>query len=222
MASTLTHSIFSSPTLANEHERGVTNEMKNKYTDSESKHDMDGNLSVKATAGLLERLIKKDADALAELYDAYAGLLMSVIMSVLKNKAESEDVLQDSFIVIYNKAEMYSPQLGKPTSWMATIARNKAYDRYRKLVRQSDGMENVKQELATRSYSSNKPPEEANEELLVGVNALSKDQREAIELVFYEGLTQSEVAEKLQAPLGTVKARIRRGLLKLKKSIIKE
>lgn len=197
--------------------------MKKEHTDSESesvpRYDADGNLSVKATADLLQRLTKKDADALAELYDAHAGLLMSVIVSILKDKSESEDILQDSFIAIYNKAKMYSPHLGKPTNWMATIARNKAYDRYRKLVRRSEGMDGIKQEFTTRAKVTDHSPQTPNEELLAGVNELNEDQRTAIELVFYEGLTQMEAAEKLNTPLGTVKARIRRGLLKLKQCI---
>jgi len=213
MASTLTHSIFSSPT---ELETGMVwdDDMK-----ADSKYDIEGNLTVDATVDLLQRLITKDSKALAELYDAYAGLLMSVIMSVLKDKAESEDILQDSFLAIYNKANMYSSHLGKPTSWMATIARNKAYDRYRKLVRQSEGMVGLKQEFETREAGEKSSINAENEELLAGVNALNTDQRTAIELVFYEGLTQMEAAEKLETPLGTVKARIRRGLLKLKQNI---
>lgn len=222
MTLALRHSIFTTPT----HEReqrcdGQYNEMKNERTDSEaeSKYDADGNLTVNATADLLQRLTNKDANALAELYDAHAGLLMSVIMGVLKDKSESEDILQDSFIAIYNKADMYSRHLGKPTNWMATIARNKAYDRYRKLVRRTEGLAGIKQEFTAREGVVDNSPKTANEELLAGVNELNADQRTAIELVFYEGLTQMEAAEKLKAPLGTVKARIRRGLLKLKQCV---
>jgi len=215
MASALTHSIFLSPTT--ELENGLGSDVDKMKADS--KYDTEGNLTVTATVDLLQRLAQKDSNALAELYDAHSGLLMSVIMGVLKDKAESEDILQDSFIAIYNKASMYSPHLGKPTSWMATIARNKAYDRYRKLVRQTEGMVGLKQEYETREEVSESSGHPENEALLAGVNELNADQRIAIELVFYEGLTQMEAAEKLETPLGTVKARIRRGLLKLKQSI---
>ncbi len=165
---------------------------------------------------LLERISKRDTQALSALYDAHAGLLMSVIMAVLKDKAESEDILQESFLTIWNKAVMYQPHLGKPTSWMVTIAKNKAYDRYRKLVRQSEGMKVLKDNMVDDPVTSNVSPKADNEELLEGFKELNEDQKKAIELVFYQGFTQQEAATKLDAPLGTVKARIRRGLLQLK------
>ena len=215
MASTLAHSIFSSSTTTLE--KSVINSDNKMKIDS--KYDSEGDSTVKVTVDLLQRLTKKDSKALAELYDAHAGLLMSVIMSILKDKSEAEDILQESFIAIYNKADMYNSHLGKPMSWMATVARNKAYDRYRKLVRQSEGMVGLKREFETCHNASDSSLQTENEELLAGFNSLNKDQRAAIELVFYEGLTHMEAAEKLKAPLGTVKARIRRGLLKLKQTI---
>ena len=167
-----------------------------------------------AIAMLLERVANGDKSAFSELYETYAGLLMSVIQAVLKDSAESEDILQDSFITIWNKAEMYHSHLGKPTSWMVTIAKNKAYDRYRKLVRNSEGMKVLKDNIVT---STTVPPVKRDDERLAqGFNELNPDQKEAIELVFYQGYTQQEAAEKLNTPLGTVKARVRRGLLKLK------
>jgi len=168
-------------------------------------------------AELLGRVANQEMSAFRELYDSHAGLLMSVIQSVLKNSAESEDILQDSFLAIWNKAEMYQPHLGKPTSWMITIAKNKAYDRYRKLVRKSEGMKVLKDNWVTPDIVQ--PPKLENEKLAQGFNELNVDQKEAIELVFYDGYTQQEAAEKLNTPLGTVKARIRRGLLKLKQTL---
>ncbi len=166
----------------------------------------------------LERVADHDKQALSELYDSHAGLLMSVIFAVLKDKSESEDVLQECFLTIWNKAEMYQPHLGKPTSWMVTIAKNKAYDRYRKLARQSEGksafIDSLNNQPVTTELESDTHSDA--DRLAAGFNTLQSDQREAIELVFFQGFTQQEAAEKLEAPLGTVKARIRRGLLKLK------
>lgn len=186
------------------------------------KVDSGMHLSVAETARLLAGVAKRDVNALSDLYDAHVGLLMSVVFAVLKDKAESEDILQESFLAIWDKAGMYSPDLGKPTSWMVTIAKNKAYDRYRKLVRQSDGMVVLRDNIIVRQGTATLVPQAENEELLAGIQDLNPDQREAIELVFYEGLTQQEAAEKLEAPLGTVKARIRRGLLKLKECLTKD
>jgi RNA polymerase sigma-70 factor (ECF subfamily) len=183
---------------------------------SESKAVAQSDTIVADAKQLLERVAIQDVSALSELYEAHAGLLMSVIYAVLKDKGESEDILQETFLAIWNKAEMYQPHLGKPTSWMVTIAKNKAYDRYRKLVRRSEGMvvlrDSMLDEPVTKTVESNTD----NEELLEGFNELNADQREAIELVFYQGYTQQEAADKLDAPLGTVKARIRRGLIQLK------
>jgi RNA polymerase sigma-70 factor (ECF subfamily) len=165
---------------------------------------------------LLEQVAQKDVKALSDLYEAYAGLLMTVIYAILKDKGESEDILQESFLAIWYKADMYRPHLGKPTSWMVTIAKNKAYDRYRKLIRRSDGMNVLRESMVGDSISKTVESDTDNEHLLEGFSELNAEQRQAIELVFYQGFTQQEAAEKLETPLGTVKARIRRGLLKLK------
>ncbi len=165
---------------------------------------------------LFERIVRKDVDALSELYDAHAGLLMSVISKILTDRTEAEDILQESFLTIWNKAGMYKSHLGKPTSWMVTLAKNKAYDRYRKLVRQSDGMSVLKDSALTQSSAVDDSNVLGSEELQEGFRELNADEKVAIELVFYQGYTQQETADKLEAPLGTVKARIRRGLLKLK------
>jgi RNA polymerase sigma-70 factor, ECF subfamily len=171
---------------------------------------------------LLERVAKHDVKALSELYESHAGLLMSVIFAVLKDKSESEEILQECFLTIWNKAEMYQPHLGKPTSWMVTIAKNKAYDRYRKLVRQSDGQIILRDSMLIEPAATSVELDTDNERLHAGFKELNADQREAIEMVFFEGLTQQEVADKIDAPLGTVKARIRRGLLKLKEFLSNE
>jgi len=129
------------------------------------------------TTALLAQVANGDSAALSSLYDDYSGLLMSVIVSVLKNKAESEDVLQETFVTIWKKANMYQTHLGKASSWMVTIAKNKAYDRYRKLVRTSDGIESLKEaevEKVTEVKSS------ADEALGRCFNLLNEGQKMAI------------------------------------------
>ncbi len=165
---------------------------------------------------LLERVALHDTKALSEIYDTHAGILMSVIFAILKDKGESEDILQDCFLTVWKKAGMYQAHLGKPKSWLVTIAKNKAYDRYRKQQRQNDGKNSYQDSLRDDAFSSVVDSTADNERLAAGINDLNAEQKEAIEMVFFQGLTQQEVAEKLETPLGTVKARIRRGLLKLK------
>jgi len=166
---------------------------------------------------LLKRIAKRDSAALSSLYDEFSGLLMSVILPVLKNKAEAEDILQDSFLTIWKKADMYQPHLGKPTSWMVTVAKNKAYDRYRKLARKSEGLQNFKESITNQPLSHQ--AENDNEALEGCFQKLNEDQQSAVGLVFYQGLTQQEASDQLEAPLGTVKARIRRGLIQLKQCL---
>jgi len=188
----------------------------NKLMEEENKKATDTDESA-ALAILLERVANRDKSAFSELYDTHSGLLMSVIKAVLNDSAESEDILQDSFITIWNKAAMYQSHLGKPTSWMITIAKNKAYDRYRKLVRKSEGMKAIKDNMVNPMAVL--PPKADNEKLILGIKELNTQQKESIELVFYQGYTHQETAVKLGIPLGTVKARIRRGLIKLKQII---
>lgn len=225
MTSVIAPSIFSTPTLfrlgwhswlQDSRIHMITDHSKSKAATSSSSDCEEALL-------ILERVAKQDVNALSELYDSHSGLLMSVIFAVLKDKAESEDILQEAFLTIWNKADMYQPHLGKPTSWMVTIAKNKAYDRHRKLARQHEGKiflrdSSLLDEATTIAIDS----DHDNEKLVAGFNELNAEQREAIEMVFFQGLTQQEVAEKLDAPLGTVKARIRRGLLKLKEFLTNE
>ncbi len=218
MTASITPSIFATPILCQLGWRGWSKDERIHMIpeNSESKVAPSTTPDVVDAKQLLERVAKKDVKALSELYEAHAGLLMTVIFAVLKDKGESEDILQDSFLTIWNKAEMYQPHLGKPTSWMVTIAKNKAYDRYRKLVRRSEGMNVLRDSMIGEPITKTVESNTDDEQLLEGFNELNDDQRQAIELVFYQGYTQQEAAEKLAAPLGTVKARIRRGLLKLK------
>ena len=169
------------------------------------------------TLVLLQRIAQKDASALETLYDSFSGMLMSVILPIIKNQVEAEETLQDSFITIWNKAEMYRPHLGQPKSWMVTVAKNKAYDKYRKLVRKSEGLKDLHESVAHQSVSQPLPKD--NEALEGCLMKLNLDQRTAVNLVFYQGLTQQEASDKLDTPLGTIKARIRRGLIQLKQCL---
>lgn len=220
MTPLITPSIFAAPTLLRlgwcNYERIIMTPEKSEPKVVSKDNSTSDDAALVEGKELLGLIAKQDVNALSDLYTAYSGLLMSVILPILKDQAESEDILQESFLTIWKKAAMYQPHLGKPTSWMVTIAKNKAYDRYRKLVRQSEGMVVLKDSMIGDPVTKTVDSDTDNAQLLEGFNELNADQRKAIELVFYQGYTQQEAAEKLEAPLGTVKARIRRGLLKLK------
>jgi RNA polymerase sigma-70 factor (ECF subfamily) len=175
-------------------------------------------------AQLLQRIAQGDRQAFSQLYDRYSGVLYSTTIRILKDPEEASDVLQDVFLQIWEKAGSYDPKLGKPFNWALTLTRNKAIDRLRSLKRRYSFIEEVTQELADSGH----PRSPWNEEFMsseraalirAAVETLPLEQRQAIEMAFLGGLTQNEIAQALQQPLGTVKARIRRGMLKLRESL---
>jgi RNA polymerase sigma-70 factor (ECF subfamily) len=173
---------------------------------------------------LLRRIAGGDRAAFSDFYDQYSGLLFSIAVKVLNDAKEAEDVLQEVFMQIWNKADAYNPLLGKPVSWAVTLTRNKAIDRIRSHQRRSKLLEQATLEAAAPpddSLSANEKlhGKENAERIRSAVADLPAEQRRAIELAFFNGLTQDEIATKLQQPLGTIKARIRRGMLKLRERL---
>lgn len=129
--------------------------------------------------------------------------------------------MQEVLVQLWNKAHLYEPRKGKPLTWLTTMARNRAIDRIRSKQRRSrlnDDFENENKKLQLEFEESGlELLEEKERDTLVknAVSKLNEDQREAIYLAYFNGLTQAEVAERLNEPLGTIKARIRRGVNRL-------
>ncbi len=179
-------------------------------------HDLDAEIA------LLQRVAQGDRVSFETLYDRFSGVLFSTAYRVLNNQEAAEDVLQDVFIQIWEKAPLYDPARGKPMTWAVTLTRNKAIDRLRSTVRRNRLQDDVEREAETfeqfddRSSFDAVAAGETNQIVRDAIQKLSKDQREAIELAFFSSLTQTEIAERLNEPLGTIKARIRRGMMKLR------
>jgi len=159
---------------------------------------------------LLDRLAGGDHAALAEVYDRYAGLVNGLALRILRNAAEAEEVIQEVFLQIWRQAVRYDSTRGSAEAWICTIARTRALDRLRRRI-------------SRREDSSEALPSPTDIPRTVEVLAmhkallsLSPDQRRALELAYYEGLTQSEIAERLGEPLGTVKTRIRTAMMRLR------
>jgi len=175
-------------------------------------------------AELLRLVAQGDRQAFSALYDRYATVLFSCAVKILNNPRDAEDVMQEVFLQIWDKAASYDPALGKPFNWALTLTRNRAIDRLRALQRRFKLVEAVTQEEA-----GNEPaPRAGAEEVYAGetvklvrtvVQTLPPEQRQAIELAYFGGLTHVEISESLQQPLGTIKARVRRGLLKLRDAL---
>lgn len=169
---------------------------------------------------LLTRVAGGDSRAFEELYARWSPMLFGLVCKILDDPKEAEDALQEGFLHIWNKAGTYDRARSSPTTWAYMIFRNKAIDRLRARERRGRGIERIALEEPYQAAPMSDPEggAEVNEKRTAVVEAMASipaDQREAIRLAFFTGLTQMEIAEKLGAPLGTVKARIRRGLLKL-------
>jgi len=162
------------------------------------------------TEGLLRRLTRGDQAALGEFYDLYAGLVNGLALRILRDATEAEDVVQEVFVQVWRQAERYDPSRGSAEAWLCTIARTRSLDRLRRRVSRRED-----QGDALPSASAAPRPEES---LAVrkALETLSADQRRALELAYYEGLTQTEIAARLGEPLGTVKTRIRTAMIRLR------
>lgn len=165
---------------------------------------------------LIERVVSRDESAIAELYDRHHRLLFALILRILRDRSEAEEVLQEAFVLVWTKAASYNVALGSPAAWLVRIARNRAIDRLR-----SNTVRQRAAEAAPMPEGEDSPEDRASvsEQQRAVARALSNlpaEQRVLIEQAYFLGLTQSELAERFQLPLGTVKTRIRTGMMALR------
>jgi RNA polymerase sigma-70 factor, ECF subfamily len=172
----------------------------------------------RADIDLLKRIVARDHRALADLYDRHNQLLFGLILRILKDRGDAEEVLQEAFIQVWTRAETYDTALGSPVGWLVGIARHRAIDRLRGIAVRTRAAE----ESAAPAPPPVRTPEvdawlgEQQREVRQALAALPPDQRELIEAAYFGGLTQSELAARFKLPLGTVKTRVRTGLLSLR------
>ncbi len=155
-------------------------------------------------------------EALGVLYNRHASLIYSVLVQKLADPAEAQDIVHDVFVKLHLKSHLYNPTLGNPIAWLLTVARNTAMD---KLRRRSTHLKFVNQAVLEiePSAPAHSGLHDDERELLGRCLANLPDQQKAmLQLVYFSGLTQQEIADRERQPLGTVKAWIRRGLLKLR------
>jgi RNA polymerase sigma-70 factor, ECF subfamily len=176
---------------------------------------------------LVGRMAERDQDALSLLYDRYQGVLFALALRILGERAEAEEVLTEVFFQSWKSAAGFDPLRGTVAAWLVTICRSRALDRLRARGRRQAALAVLSGEpsRSAAAASGEGGPEEAAEQrsrrerIQAGLGRLDSGQREALELAFYEGLSHSEIASKLGEPLGTVKSRIRQGLLILRSSL---
>lgn len=178
---------------------------------------------------LMERIAQKDSDALATLYDHYSTLLFSLVMRILKKPQEAEDVLQDIFMQVWEKAHTFDNRRGHLYGWLLTLSRNRAIDR----IRRQRGVRTRQQKLSEERMSTLPLEQEDSPlEAVVGferaelvrdaLQQIPPEQSQVLLLAYFSGLSQSEIATHLELPLGTVKTRTRQGMNKLQRLLIKE
>lgn len=171
---------------------------------------------------LLKRISEGDRRSFSDLYDRFSRVLFATAYSVLHNRELSEDVVQEVFIQIWQKASLFNPGKGKPLTWAMTLTRNRAIDRMRSIQRRGHLMEelleaeSVEEQLDKKDSLTSAVLGETSVLLQEALAKLPASQRIAIEMTFISSLSMREVSEKLGEPLGTVKARVRRGLMRLR------
>jgi RNA polymerase sigma-70 factor (ECF subfamily) len=167
-------------------------------------------------AKILEQVQDGDPTAMAVLYQRYSRLVYSVAMRVLRDTAASEDVLQEIFLQMWRNPERFAPSRGSLGGWLAVVARNRSIDVLRRR-RPTEVVEEMSLP-ATGNLADEAEQNNMMERARAAIHLLPTEQRKTLEMAFYEGLTHAEIAEKTGDPLGTVKTRIRTGLLSVRKA----
>jgi RNA polymerase sigma-70 factor (ECF subfamily) len=164
---------------------------------------------------LLRRLAAGEQAALGEFYDRFAGLVNAVALRILRDVPEAEDVVQEVFVQVWRQASRYDPGRGSPEAWVSTLARTRSIDRLRARVARRRPSNGDGQAVAVT------PPAHSADALAVrtALNELPADQRRVLELAYFEGLSQSEIAARLAQPLGTIKTRTRAAMMRLREAL---
>lgn len=156
-----------------------------------------------------------DQGAMAGLYDRYSSIVYSVALRILQDTAAAEDVLQDIFMQLWRKPGAFDASRGNMGAWLAVIARHRAIDALRRR-KPEDDFENVVVSVEP-DLASDADRSRAMAKVREAFESMASPQRSALEMAYFEGLTHAEIAEKTGEPLGTIKTRIRTGLLSLRK-----
>jgi RNA polymerase sigma-70 factor (ECF subfamily) len=163
-----------------------------------------------------------NADALSQLYDRYNGIVKALILRIIHNDTEADDLLQEVFMEIWNQAKNFSAEKGKPLGWMVTLTRRRAIDALRKKQAYARAEERLQAEPEQQplAWVQNVTEDEiraGDTRVLMAkvINSLPEAQQQVIELAFFQGMSQREIASHTNIPLGTVKTRLELGLKKI-------
>jgi RNA polymerase sigma-70 factor (ECF subfamily) len=167
---------------------------------------------------LLHAVARGDELALAALYDRYSAILLGLLLRILHDRPEAEDVLQDVFVQVWRRAADFDEARGRGFTWLVTLARSRAIDRLRALDARARATQAAQREVKEETMDATDDVLHAEQRAVVqaALARLPEEQRRALLLAYYDGLTQSEIAARLNQPLGTIKTRMRSGLIKLR------
>ena len=179
---------------------------------------------------LINLIVQGQADALAELYDRYSRLVYSLALGILNDAPLAEEITQEVFFSVWQKAALYEPEKAGVNTWLSSIARYRVIDELRKHrvrpVSHSIGWSELS--LNAMPKTDGRAPEESaadsmqSQRVWSALESLPDDQRRALSLAYLQGLTHREIAAELQEPLGTIKTRIRLGMQKLRRILEEE
>jgi RNA polymerase sigma-70 factor (ECF subfamily) len=175
--------------------------------------------NTQADIALLERIVARDERAVGDLYDRHHQVLFGLILRILRDRAEAEEVLQEVFVLVWTRAETYNVALGSPAGWLVRVSRNRAIDRLRSNNVRLKAVESVPVPPSPDTPESLAGQSEQQRAVARALAALPDEQRLLIEHAYFLGLTQSELADRFKLPLGTVKTRIRTGMLALRQQL---
>jgi RNA polymerase sigma-70 factor, ECF subfamily len=182
-----------------------------------------GPREVPLDAALLSRLLQKDVSAFEQLYDRHSRLVYGLVLRILQQASTSEEVVQDVFLQLWRNAKQYDASRGPFVPWLCTMARNRALDHLRLKSERQRRREDLPDELPPMAvapeYEKALDDRRRAQKVRALMASLIPQQKRAIELAYFEGLSHSEIAATLKEPLGTVKSWIRNGLLRLKEGL---
>ncbi|MGA2602721.1 MAG: sigma-70 family RNA polymerase sigma factor [Verrucomicrobiia bacterium] len=172
---------------------------------------------------LLRAVAARDKEALRQLYTRHSAVLFALALKVLSDRAEAEDVLQEAFVQVWKTAGSFDEGRGKPIGWLIMLTRSRAIDRLRSRKTRTRVTESMAKDASqvgeARTPADEALATEAQRTVRTALKSLPSEQRVAIELAYFGGLTQFEIAQQLSQPLGTVKTRIRNGMMRLREQL---
>ncbi len=172
----------------------------------------------------LTRLQAGDREALEELYDRYTPLLYPLALRILRSAADAEDVVQEVWVQVWKRVATYDPRRGSLAAWLVTVARTRALDKYRSMSSRRKAESKVDPDPVAPAVdpSTSAAHRQLSEKVRGALGQLAPQQRQVLEVAYFEGLSQSEIAERMNAPLGTVKSWTRQALMRLRELLPQE